>query len=298
MIWLLFVILILYIIADILYRRTARYKNKFEDMKKINCYRNTNIDFINIGSTQARYAYEYMNVKGLNAATNEQSLEYSFLMLKKYLPYLNKGGKIIISVSDMDLLLSADLQERKYKYFGILPIGKISFVKNILLPLLFAPKEIKYIFKDEGLYSKFEIDKNILNENEKYKDCERRIERWKKYGVISFNSESGFVIDNKNNNINRNIELIRNVIEFCCEKGYYIVLVTPPVSPYFNSYFGNGFKDVLIKPLTELAKSENIKYFDFSNDKRFCDEDLYLNTDCLNKNGRKVFMDILVKTLI
>lgn len=298
MIWLLFIILILYIGADILYRRTARYKNKFEDMKKIKCYSNTNIDFINIGSTQARYAYEYLNVKGLNVATNEQSLEYSFLMLKKYLPYLNKGGKIIISVSDMDLLLSADLQERKYKYFGFLPIEKGGFVKNILFPLFINPREIIYIFKDESLYDKFEINKNILNENDKFKDCERRVKRWKKYGVLSFDRDSGFVIDNKNDNINRNIEILKNIIEFCHKEGYCTVLVTPPVSPYFNYYFGNSFKDVLIKPLKELSKSENIKYYDFTNDETFQNEDLYLNTACLNKNGRKVFMDVLVKTLI
>lgn len=297
MIWLLFIILVFYLILDFLYRRTARYKNKFEDMKKINDYKNTPVEFINIGSTQARYAYEYEGFKGLNLATNEQSVEYSFFMLKKYLPYLKKGGKVIISVSDMDLLLNSDLQERKYKYFGILHIEKADLFKNILFPLLFNPNEIKYIFKDEKLYNKFEMDKNILNNNnEKAEDCKRRIERWKKYGVKSFDNKSGFNINNKN--INKNIEIIKNIINLCKNEGYGVIIVTPPVSPYFREYFGNGFKDILNKRLKELEIKENVIYYDFTEEVKFKDESLFLNTACLNKKGRRKFTDIIVKSLI
>lgn len=297
MIWILFIILALYLVLDFLYRRTARYKNKFEDMKKINDYKKTPVEFINIGSTQARYAYEYEGVKGLNLATNEQSVEYSFLMLKKYLPYLKRGGKVIISVSDMDLLLSSDLQERKYKYFGVLPVEKRTLIKNILFPLLFSINEIKYIFKDEKLYNKFELDKNILkDDNEKAEDCKRRIERWKKYGVISFDINTGFNIINKN--IDRNIEIIKNIIRFCKNEGYGVIVVTPPVSPFFGEYFRDSFKDILNRPLEELGIKENIEYYDFTKEEKFKEESLFLNTVCLNKNGRRKFTDIIVKSSI
>lgn len=297
MIWILFIILALYLVLDFLYRRTARYKNKFEDMKKINEYKKTPVEFINIGSTQARYAYEYEGVKGLNLATNEQSVEYSFLMLKKYLPYLKRGGKVIISVSDMDLLLSSDLQERKYKYFGVLPVEKRTLIKNILFPLLFSINEIKYIFKDEKLYNKFELDKNILkDDNEKAEDCKRRIERWKKYGVISFDINTGFNIINKN--IDRNIEIIKNIIRFCKNEGYGVIVVTPPVSPFFGEYFRDSFKDILNRPLEELGIKENIEYYDFTKEEKFKEESLFLNTVCLNKNGRRKFTDIIVKSSI
>lgn len=297
MIWILFIILALYLVLDFLYRRTARYKNKFEDMKKINDYKKTPVEFINIGSTQARYAYEYEGVMGLNLATNEQSVEYSFLMLKKYLPYLKRGGKVIISVSDMDLLLSSDLQERKYKYFGVLPVEKRTLIKNILFPLLFSINEIKYIFKDEKLYNKFELDKNILkDDNEKAEDCKRRIERWKKYGVISFDINTGFNIINKN--IDRNIEIIKNIIRFCKNEGYGVIVVTPPVSPFFGEYFRDSFKDILNRPLEELGIKENIEYYDFTKEEKFKEESLFLNTVCLNKNGRRKFTDIIVKSSI
>lgn len=297
MIWILFIILALYLVLDFLYRRTARYKNKFEDMKKIYEYKKTPVEFINIGSTQARYAYEYEGVKGLNLATNEQSVEYSFLMLKKYLPYLKRGGKVIISVSDMDLLLSSDLQERKYKYFGVLPVEKRTLIKNILFPLLFSINEIKYIFKDEKLYNKFELDKNILkDDNEKAEDCKRRIERWKKYGVISFDINTGFNIINKN--IDRNIEIIKNIIRFCKNEGYGVIVVTPPVSPFFGEYFRDSFKDILNRPLEELGIKENIEYYDFTKEEKFKEESLFLNTVCLNKNGRRKFTDIIVKSSI
>lgn len=297
MIWFLLIILAIYLIFDFLYRRTARYKNKFEDVKKIKGYKNTPVEFINIGSTQARYAYEYEDVKGFNLATNEQSVEYSFFMLKKYLPYLKRGGKVIISVSDMDLLLCSDLQERKYKYFGILSVEKGALVKNSIFPILFKPNEIKYIFKDEKLYNKFELDRNILNnDNEKDEDCKRRIERWKKYGVKSFDNKSGFNINNKN--INKNIEIIKNIIKFCKNKGYGVIVVTPPISPFLRKYFGNGFKDILNKPLEELGRTENVKYYDFTEEERFKDESLFLNTACLNKNGRRKFTDIIIKSLI
>lgn len=292
MIWAFFLILAVYFLLDIIYRKTNRYQNRFEDTKKIREYKNTPLDLINIGSTQARYAYDYNNSKGLNIATNEQSLEYSFLLLKKYSKYLNKGGNVIISLSDMDMLLRADLQQRKYKYFGILPVPKADLIKNILFPLIFMPKDIKYIFKDEKAYNKFDVDTNILHsDSDKSEDCNRRILRWKSYGVKSFDPFKGFEINN--NNINYNIELIKNIVGFCKAKGYNVYIVTPPASPYFYSFFGDKFKDVLNKPLEKIAITENVKYIDFTSNNVLDSENLFLNTACMNSTGRKEFTDII-----
>lgn len=294
MLLLIFALLVIYSVIDFVYRRTNRYKNKFEDVKVIRSYKNTSLDIINIGSTQARYAYDYSNVSGLNLGSNEQSVKYSFLLLKKYLPYLKKGGQVIISVSDMDLIIDSDMQERKYKYFGILPIGIRNVIKEILFPLLFKPKDIKYIFKDEKIYNKFDLDENILaDDSAKAEDCKRRLNRWSKYGADSFDKNKGFSISNKN--ADRNIELVKDIIKLCINEGYGVTIVTPPVSPYFREYFGDAFEDILNKPLKELAETENVIYYDFTEEESFKDESLFLNTACMNKKGRRKFTDIIVQ---
>ncbi len=210
--------------------------------------------------------------------------------------YLKKGGQVIISVSDMDLIVDSYMQERKYKYFSILSLNTKDMIKEILFPLLFNPRDIKYIFKDEKIYNKFDLDKNILTDDRaKEEDCKRRLNRWKKYGIISLDKNKEFNINNKN--IDSNIELIKNIINICKKGGYGVVIVTPPVSPYFIKYFGNGFKDILNKPLENFAEKENVMYYDFTKEEKFKDDSLFLNTACMNKKGRRSFTDMIVQIL-
>lgn len=294
MIWLLLFVVVIYFVLDLLYRRTNHYKNLFEDTLKLREYKNTPIDYINIGSTQARYAYDFGNI-GLNVATNEQSLEYSFMLLKKYIKNLKKGGNVIITVADMDLLLTGGLQQRKYKYCGILPVKVKDLLKYKFFPLLFNIKAIKYILKDEKLYNKFDVSQNLLlNDSQKYNDCQRRIKRWESYGAVYSNDEKKFEL--KNNNVEDNIKILNNIIEFCHLHNYNVVVVTPPTSKYFNDFFGDSFKEVLNKPIEDFAYN-NVKYFDYSSDESINNDENFLNTACLNQVGRTKFTDIVIKSL-
>lgn len=294
MIWLLLFIVVIYFVLDLLYRRTNHYKNLFEDTLKLREYKNTPIDYINIGSTQARYAYDFGNI-GLNVATNEQSLEYSFMLLKKYIKNLKKGGNVIITIADMDLLLTGGLQQRKCKYCGILPVKAKDLFKYKFFPLLFNIKAIKYILKDEKLYNKFDVSQNLLlNDSQKYNDCQRRIKRWESYGAVYSNDEKKFEL--KNNNIEDNIKVLNNIIEFCRLHNYNVVVITPPTSKYFNDFFGDSFKEVLNKPIEDFAYN-NVKYFDYSSDESINNDENFLNTACLNQVGRTKFRDIVIKSL-
>lgn len=294
MIWLLLFVVVIYFVLDLLYRRTNHYKNLFEDTLKLREYKNTPIDYINIGSTQARYAYDFGNI-GLNVATNEQSLEYSFMLLKKYIKNLKNGGNVIITIADMDLLLTSGLQQRKYKYCGILPVKAKDLFKYKFFPLLFNIKAIKYILKDEKLYNKFDVSQNLLlNDSQKYNDCQRRIKRWESYGAVYSNDEKKFEL--KNNNIEDNIKVLNNIIEFCHLHNYNVVVITPPTSKYFNDFFGDSFKEVLNKPIEDFAYN-NVKYFDYSSDESINNDENFLNTACLNQVGRTKFTDIVIKSL-
>ena len=160
---------------------------------------------------------------------------------------------------------------------------------------MFNIKAIKYILKDEKLYNKFDVSQNLLlNDSQRYNDCQRRIKRWESYGAVYSNDEKKFEL--KNNNIEDNIKILNNIIEFCHLHNYNVVVITPPTSKYFNDFFGDSFKKVLNKPIEDFAYN-NVKYFDYSSDESINNDENFLNTACLNQLGRTKFTDIVIKSL-
>ena len=111
-----------FILLNILYKRTNYYKinilqsNKFKEISN-------NLEIINLGSSYAKYAFDYskVGVNGFNFGIQPQSLSYDFRILKQYKNKLKKNGVVIITIPDFVFaFLDYSIEEYNYRYYSFL----------------------------------------------------------------------------------------------------------------------------------------------------------------------------------
>jgi hypothetical protein len=81
----------------------------------------------------------------------------------------------------------------------------------------------------------------------------------------------------------------------CVERGYRVVLYTPPFTDYFWGSFSEEFQAQMRKDAAAFAEKYDIPYFDYSEDARFCGNMNYFeDVDHMNLEGAKAFIPILL----
>ena len=196
-------ILALFISTTLLYinklvKKTQWYKSVIPNMSLYptnEWYREhleRNFDVVNIGSSSARYAFDYsgLPVKAFNWGEQPQSLNNGFKILKTYFSILKKGGMVIISLCPLSGL---DIEgkwgkDANDKYYYILPSELIndysSVAKRRNYPLVYYPitsiKNLlrKTLGKENGQNT--ELVKTFVDDSEKW------IRIWKaQFGIMS-----------------------------------------------------------------------------------------------------------------
>ncbi len=289
-------------------KRTNFYHNLFEDVEKFRDI-DDGLEYINLGSTFANYAFDYslLGLKGFNFAINGQNLEYDFKLLKHYQDRIMPGAKIFIVCADLELayISTKDYYKnvRVYKYYkkNILDFGEVPMIPKYYFAYIMFPilkiHTIKYIFHDSEPYNKRTFDKNIMTLEEAGKDAERRINGWESMFNIYDWDKQDMKLSHKKE-IDKNICCLKNMIGFCKNKHWKPYIIVPPVSYLLNEKISEKFVERnLISYLRNIANEEDIELFDYSRDERFQSLDLYINSACLNKRGRKEFLETLLNDI-
>lgn len=108
--------------------------------------------------------------------------------------------------------------------------------------------------------------------------------------------------ENGNRIINKEyLNSLYSMIDLCKTKNAIPILVT---TPYLNEYRDTvidnapGFLDDFYMMIDNVVKDTGVKYYDYSNDSRFCDNyELFLDVDHLNHEGAVKFVDILMNDI-
>lgn len=303
-----FISVILFILSFIfvnkLFKNTNFYKNKFIDTHKFKDIPK-NIEIINLGSNQPKFAFDYSksNILGMNWGVGPQSFEYDFRILKNFYNHLKPNSKVIISICPFSFLFLEDKNKiAHHKYYNFLDPNFIDNYSNITkkmyidYPIFTAKKQILRIVKDTKLDNRLELEKNPMSKDEIKKDAQNWMNGWKKQFAV--NDLENIVLSEENKiSIEKNIEILKDMIDFCIEKNIQPVLTIIPVTKELSKHFPDKFVQEQIIDYINKANKKNVIFLNYWKDSRFENESYYFNSFFMNKIGRLKFTEQVLKDL-
>lgn len=296
--------IVFFILLNILYKKTNYYKinilqnNKFKEIP-------SNLEIINLGSSYAKYAFDYneVGIKGFNFGVQPQSLAYDFRILKQYKNKLKKNGVIIITIPNFVFaFLDYPIDEYNYKYYSFLNKENIlnySSLKKYLIkyfPLLLQPRKLKYILKD---ISKENMDRLVFVESKEdvKKEAQKRINGWmSQFKLLNINNKEELPLDIKKMFI-KTQNLLEEMINYSLSNELKPVIIIPPCSKELNDFFSDEFLEEILYSNIEKANKNLIPVLNYLKNSEFQDYHLYMGVDLLNIKGRKLFTNKVIADL-
>ena len=303
-IFILFALVIFVLILNKLFKNTNFYKNKFIDTYKFKDIPK-NFEIVNLGSNQPKFAFDYSKVElsGMNWAVGPQSFEYDLKVLKNYHTSFKKKSKVIIPICPFSFFFLHDKNKTAHhKYYNFLNPSLIDNYSNVTktlfidYPIFTAKKQILRIIKDVKPDNRLDLELNPMKDEEIKKDAQKWVDGWKKQFQIS-DLENVILSDENKNSIEKNIEILKEMIDFCIDKDYEPILLVLPATKELTSHFPDRFVQKYIMDYINQSNEKNIKFLNYWKDERFESEELYFNSFFMNKNGRLKFAAQVIEDL-
>ena len=294
------------------YRKNTFYTQAFGDGSRINKQLKFDLDIINTGSNSAYFGIDYSgsNIHGANLAMRPQSLNQDLNMLKMFESYLKPKGTILVSLcpfsSCYKTYKNVDL-ERYYtlwhpaliENFDINKCEELWQIKNN--PLKYKPKDmlkgyIRFIVRKLlGKKDMFDMSKQPMSAEQLEQDAQRWIDGWKKqFNIQDLEAPlTEHVLEGRQ----KRIETLKEIVSFCKDREFNLVLVIPPVTKYLSSKITPKFRELYINSFLTEAGAENIPFLNYLDDEELQNPKYYFNSFFLNKWGRKVFTERVIRHL-
>ena len=290
-----------------LYKRTNAYQNQFIDVRKFFTKGGVgnNLEIINLGSNHPKFGFDYtgVDVRGENWGIGPETFEYDFAVLRKNVSYLASGADVVIPVCLLNFFLYRQKNRGTHtKYYSFLSpediVGYSQLDKwsNYSFPLLFHPMRLRRLLKDTKKDNRLSLDVNLCQtEADLNKDADRWIDIWNKQFDIKLPTPT-LSAENKSD-IQKNIQILRDMIAFCLSKGLRPVIAILPVTNYLYSRFTPEFIENHILAYIAEANEAKAPVLNYLADERFTDSSLYINSFFFNTKGRKMFTKQFIEDL-
>lgn len=307
-----------YLTGNSILKKTQWYRNMFVDYDYqiypgnvwYREHDERNFDIVALGSSGAKWAFDFegTGVKGMNWANQPQTLLEDYNLLRHYHSILRKGGHVIINIMPFSGLNKATglMDAIKYvrlDYHGeaIQPHLYEQACRFAHKPILFGKPAVKailrYISGKESSDERVKVESleyNPMTEEQLKANALSFIAGWKRQFDIS-----DFEVPlTQNNQEGRNyrVNLMRELIDFCVERGYKPVYVIPPVTEHLSQFYTPKFEKLYIYDFLNQV-DRDIPLFDYSKDADLKKDDLYFNCFFMNQTGRWKFTNRVLTDL-
>lgn len=261
------------------------------------CFPQKNLDVINLGSTYAYYDFDYSDlpIKGMNLANIPQYLDYDLILLNKYVKYLKKDAKVFIVLPNFVFVSKSTQTDRKEYYEALRPREIQNFSMKKLIGYIYASAIEPFVHVYDSQRNKWK-GYNAPYE-EKMKHAERRVLDWeKKLGVPNVSSNE--ITNELRKCIDINIKRVENLINMCNQNDVEPIIIIPPVSSIMRAAVSKECLYIyLYEPVNKIINDKNIRVLDYMYDDELENVEFYLNSDCLNDKGVRIFMRKLYKDI-
>lgn len=301
------VAIILFLILNKRYVNSYYYQNNCIFENRINKEDiPSELEFINLGSGFARFSFDYSEFegKGFNFAQSPQCLEYDYKILQQYNKKLKKGCIVCINMP-VFIFGFKRYEQLEYcaKYYGRLEKKYIHNYSPILeiictkFPILIAGKKVFYAIYNKRVDNVWLYDKCTIPVEKIQSYAEGHHASWMKQ--FSLNNSVDQSVEHLNSSIQYNIQLLKELIDYCLDNGWRPILVSTPLCGSLNKMFSTDFTNNILYKNIKTANEKKIPYFDFREHEAFQNNpDMFWNgVDWVSTIGRKCFMNILQEEL-
>lgn len=291
------IVIIISILAFLIIWGIATWKIECRNNRLCRYKSEGDFEIANLGSTYAYYDFDYhlVGLRGMNLANVPQYLDCDQIIFDNFKKCLTKGSKIVICLPDFVFCGKCTDMKRKV-YYEALTHNKIQdydfkFFIGLLLKSMTEPFTHKY----RNNRNKWKGHK--ATHDEKVRHANGRINDWENgigIGDVSFGSLNPQLTDTIKINKKRVIDLINEAES----ESVVPVLIVPPVSDIIRARVSHECLDTyLYQPIREIQRETGARLFDYMYDEKLGDEKLYLNSDCLNEDGKRIFMKKIIDDL-
>lgn len=260
-----------------------------------------NYAVVNLGSSSGKWAFDYAaaGVKGMNWAQQPQTLVEDYNLLRNFHSILRRGGYVLITVMPFTGLNKRTglMDAMKYLKLGahepIEPYMLEEARKYEEYPCLFKKQALKallrYVTRREHTPAPapaVDLENNPMGPDELAANARSFVDGWKRqFGIRDW--EGPLTPRNQEGRAFR-VGLMRELVDFCTERGYTPVYVIPPVTRYLGQYYTERFEELYVYGFLREVGRE-VRLLDYSKVPELQDESLYFNSFFLNRRGRCQF---------
>ena len=258
------------------------------------------IQICNLGSSHGK-DFDYSDFKDkytcFNFSLDGQHLMGDYTVLNYYRNNIKSGAIVFIIVSYQHLFSQGQLvmDERYYRFLPRELIRdydeKINFYTNYF-PALAVTDCVVLFERIFGVNFVTASPYEEMNPENSKKMAARRFINLMKYRIAK----------NDDGKRSRQDKYLYDIINLCKKIGAKPILVTTPYLKEFSEEIkqnDNEFHKDFYEILDEVVHTTDVKYYDYSNDDRFCSNyDLFVDVDHLNHKGARKFTNILMREVL
>lgn len=299
-------------------KKTQWYRNLFVDYDYqiypgniwYRAHDERNFDIVALGSSGAKWAFDFESagVKGMNWANQPQTLLEDYNLLRHYHSILHKGSYVIITImpfsglnKETGLMDAIKYTRLDYQGEAIQPHKYKEARKYTEKPILLGKPAVKaiirYILRKEpknNSVMQARAGNNPMTNEQLEANALGFITGWKKqFGISDFEAP---LTQRNLEGRNYRINLMRELVDFCTERGYKPVYVIPPVTEHLSKYYTAKFQETYIYSFLRDV-DRDVMLLDYSKDKTLADDALYFNSFFMNKKGATIFTGRVLKDL-
>lgn len=266
------------------------------------------IQICNLGSSHGLRGFNYEDLENdyncFNFGLSSQFLSYEYRLFQYYGDHIDDGTVVFFPISYFSLFGADETSRYNFasknrRYYSILPASlmkEYDYITDIYVRYLPA------LIADPG-----DLIKTLLG-----KSIDANDESWQKVATdidVNKDAEAAFYrhIEECNDDGNRTenqeeIDALYALIKGCQEKKAIPVLIT---TPYLHEYTdavkekAEGFYDQFYSIIDQVVRDTGVEYYDYAFDERFVNEySWFSNSDHLNKEGARNFVDILMQEIV
>lgn len=257
-----------------------------------------NLEIVNFGTSHGQRGIYYgeNNSRAFNFALASQLFCYDYALLNQYSNHFKKECIVIIPVSYHSFYYNYTERtpEQEPRYYGILDHKYLSFtyqkyIQYEVFPVLSANGNLKFILYDKKIL-KNEWEYDVTGSNKQ--DIENEIAERIVFHFLESNSSNVRDIDPNS------ISDLERILVYCKSNGFTPIMITIPVTQEYRINIPNESVNNFYGITYNLSEKYNVTYIDYSTTTKISSNySLFLDTDHLNLNGRKIFTKILISDL-
>lgn len=269
------------------------------------------VQVCNFGSSHGMYGFNYEDLGNaydcFNFGLSSQFLSYDYRLFQYYGDHIGEGTVVFIPISYFSLFGTEETSRVNFasknsQYYSVLPA---SLIKEYDAKTDIYVRYFPALVADTG-----DLILTLLGKSKDTND-----ENWQRVATdidVSEHAEERYVghvgnkhfYDDGGNRIENQeeIDALCALIKGCQEKGAIPVLIT---TPYLHEYTdaikenAEDFYDQFYSIIDQVTRNTGVEYYDYAFDERFSSEySWFINCDHLNKEGAKIFVDILMNEIV